>query len=157
MFFCCALFCRWEWILLGQGQAPVSHHDRLPAQHWSPHAVGAVRPWERTPAQPSPAEPPAHQQYVLGSHWEKTVPGALLEAGLAFLPSLREGGDDGRHVTGGSVLPLPAALVSHVQATLCNQSKSRWLFLLGIVSLSLLGLGISVFSWHFCGLDWKEK
>lgn len=106
---CFALFRRWEWILLGQRQAAVSHHDRIPAQHWAPHAVGAVQPWERTPAQPSPAEPPAHQQYVLGSCWEKRVPGALLGAGLAFLPSLGEGGDDGTHVSDRRVRPSTAS------------------------------------------------
>lgn len=81
-----------------------------------------------------------------------------LGAGLDFLPSLREGevmGDT--WVIGGSGLPLPAALVSHVQDTLWHQSKSKWLFPLGILSHSPLGLGLLIFNCYFHGIDWKEK
>lgn len=84
---CCALFCRWEWILLGQREAPVSHHDGIPAQPWSPHAVGAVEPWERTPAQPSAAEPPAHQQYVWGPAGEQECLQPCWELGLPSFPA----------------------------------------------------------------------
>lgn len=147
---CCGLFCRWEWILLGQREAPVSHHDGIPAQPWSPHAVGAVEPWERAPAQPSAAEPPAHQQYVLG---EKECLQPCWELGLPSFPASARG--KWWETRGDSrVSPSPACCtwVSCPRHSLQVQvTAPLW------KSHSLMGLGLPVFNWYFHGLDWKEK
>lgn len=154
---CFTLFCRWEWILLGQRQAPVSHHDRVPAQHWPPHAVRAVEPWECTPAQPSPAEPSAHQQYVLGSCWGKKSAWSPA-GGWPCLPSQPQGGgkwwethewQEGQSFTASyTCASCPSHPLGSVQGLVTFPSWN---------SHSLLDLGLSVFNWYFHGLDWKEK
>lgn len=84
---------------------------------------------------------PLQQNHLLtnSTYWDPAGKKQCLEpaGGWPCLPSQPRGGGEmmgDTWVTGGAVLPLLAALVPRVQATLWDQSKSTWLFPLGTVT-----------------------